>query len=168
MTSYERGRVVANFILKEQEQDLFKVDLTQYVLAHCISRDCAFGEGKKGHYGIAWTMLCNFPDIKQYCLSRQPYVGKAILYASHKGWVFNLVTKNLHYNKPTYETLRQSLIDMKNQIIQYRMTKIAMPRIASDLDRLNWELVKEMIVSVFSDTDLEILVCIKNMPRKHL
>ena len=44
--------------------------------------------------------------------------------------------------------------DMKNNI-----KKIAMPVIGCGLDRLNWADVSEQIKSVFTDTDVEILVC---------
>ena len=37
--------------------------------------------------------------------------------------------------------------------------KIAMPKIGSGLDRLNWQDVEQIIKDVFADTDVEILVC---------
>lgn len=36
-----------------------------------------------------------------------------------------------------------------------------MPRIGCELDKLNWDKVKEIIQEVFVDTDVEILVCYK-------
>ena len=37
--------------------------------------------------------------------------------------------------------------------------KIAMPVIGCGLDRLDWSKVSDIIKDVFSDTDIEILVC---------
>jgi hypothetical protein len=39
------------------------------------------------------------------------------------------------------------------------ITKLAMPKIASGLDRLSWSEVYDIICEVFEDTDVEILVC---------
>lgn len=36
---------------------------------------------------------------------------------------------------------------------------LAIPRIASGLDRLQWAKVREIIKEVFDDMDIEILVC---------
>ena len=38
--------------------------------------------------------------------------------------------------------------------------KLAMPKIASGLDRLDWDKVSSIIREVFRDADIEIMVCI--------
>ena len=39
------------------------------------------------------------------------------------------------------------------------VTKIAMPKIGSGLDKLNWLQVQTIILDVFKDMDIEIVVC---------
>ena len=73
--------------------------------------------------------------------------------------IFNLETKKKYYQKPTYESLEQSLIDMKKQCIALKVKLIAMPKIGCGLDKLKWEKVKVILVNVFKDMDIEILVC---------
>ncbi len=76
------------------------------------------------------------------------------------GWnVFNLVTKERYWNKPTYGTLHAALIDMKRQCVAKNIKRLAIPRLGCGLDRLEWEKVRRMITGVFDDTDIEILVC---------
>jgi hypothetical protein len=147
--------------LTERRQNIFTVDRSQFALAHCISADCAFGEGKTGHYGIAWDFQQHFPGIKQYCINQKPHIGDCIIYASEYGWVFNLVTKQLHWHKPTYETLAMALQTLKAQAVSMNVIGIAMPEIASHLDRLDWQTVRGMIIKEFENTTINLLVCRK-------
>lgn len=39
------------------------------------------------------------------------------------------------------------------------MTQLAIPKIGSGLDRLEWEKVRILIHQVFADTEIEIVVC---------
>ena len=142
-------------ILKEEKRDLFKVD-GKYYLAHCISSDCAMGAGiavefqKK--YNLKRTLLSNGFMHRKHpsCI----LVNK----------VFNLITKDLYWHKPTYESLKVSLIKMK-EIIQsekehgVNIEYLAIPKIGSGLDRLQWGKVREIIEDVFKDMDIKILVC---------
>ena len=48
---------------------------------------------------------------------------------------------------------------MRDQCENLNITKLAMPKIGSGLDRLDWEKVKEIIQDVFDDSDIEILIC---------
>lgn len=47
---------------------------------------------------------------------------------------------------------------MKSFLIEYGITKLAMPKIGCELDRLEWEKVKNIIKEVFADVDIEIVV----------
>lgn len=140
----------------EKQMDLFDVS-NDYILVHCISSDFALGAGiakqftKRGvkkylqtHFNFTW-------NGNGYCIASP--------IENYRG-VFNLVTKKSYYDKPTYKTLEQSLIDMKNKIQKLNgNVRLAMPRIGCGLDKLEWEKVKEILKEVFYDTDISILVC---------
>ena len=140
-------------IVNEYKKDLFKVDSANY-LVHCISSDFALGAG------IA--KLFKQRGVKQYLIdhyeSKWNGIGYA-LYAPIDGYagVYNLVTKERYYNKPTYATLREALEDLKSRIP--KECKIAMPYIGCGLDKLEWNNVKDIILDVFGDTDIEITIC---------
>ncbi len=72
--------------------------------------------------------------------------------------VFNLVTKEWYYNKPTYETLICCLEQIKTRMAQLNITKLAIPKIGCGLDKLQWNVVEQIIKGVFTDTDVEIVV----------
>jgi len=143
--------------LHEQKCDLFTVG-NQYALAHCVSTDCAMAAG------IVKVFVEKFPMMRDVVKTRHQGIGTACLYAEwdkDKGWtrVFNLITKPLFWHKPSLLSVRESLEDLKKYMLELNLSQIAMPRIASGLDRLPWDAVKQTISDVFSDTDIEILVC---------
>lgn len=131
-------------------KDLFTVD-NSYYIAHCISSDCGMGKG------IALLIENRFKIKKkllEYSMEMRKYPACILV-----DRIFNLITKEYYYNKPTYESVEKALISMKDVCLKKNIKKIAMPTIASDLDKLNWQKVKLIIIHVFEDTDIEILVC---------
>ena len=73
--------------------------------------------------------------------------------------VFNLITKEKYWHKPTYLTLKKSLQNMRKIVIEKDIKYIAMPKIGCGLDRLQWVNVKGILNEVFGDLDIEIIVC---------
>lgn len=134
---------------KEIHKDLFTLD-NSYHLAHCISSDAKMGAG------IAVQFKKRFPHPKEVNADVSTLmIGSAV----HMGRVFHLITKKNFYGKPTYASVKDSLIDMREQALEKYIPRIAMPKIGSGLDRLSWDKVSELIQEVFQDTDIEILIC---------
>uniref|UniRef100_A0A8C7KUS1 Synaptotagmin 2 n=1 Tax=Oncorhynchus kisutch TaxID=8019 RepID=A0A8C7KUS1_ONCKI len=150
------------------------------VLAHCISEDCRMGAG------IAVKFKKQFSGVDE--LKKQKKVpGQCAVLKRNKRFVYYLVrclalytnqlkhmkpfylvifcgvsilqiTKEKYSHKPTYDNLRQSLVDMKSHCLQNGVTGISMPRIGCGLDRLSWDKVEEMLKQVFQPTDISITV----------
>ena len=81
-------------------------------------------------------------------------------------FIYNLITKPLYHNKPTYETLEQSLESMKKHAIDNKVNRIAMPQIGCGLDGLQWRQVSKIINNVFGNTSIQIVV-VSLPPKKH-
>lgn len=142
-------------IYNEKHNDLFKVP-QGYYLAHCISGDYALGAGIAKKFVEVYNM--RYKLFKKYPIpmgEKYANVGKALLIDN----VFNLVTKPRCFHKPTYDTLYETLEDMKRQCEELDIDKIAMPLIGCGLDKLEWDKVSEIIEEVFDDMDIEIMVC---------
>lgn len=141
-------------IFKEINGDLFESD-EKYTLVHCISADCAMGAG------IAKTFDDRMPKMKKLLKrtirenNMQGYF--AILYQGERN-VINLITKERYWHKPTYSSLKASLLNAKKITIRNNIKYLAMPVIGCGLDRLQWSKVSVMIKEVFADTDIEIVV----------
>lgn len=142
-------------VIKEEVMDLFTAP-QGYYLAHCISGDYALGAGIAKqfveNYNMRFKLHKNYPipDGEKFA-----NVGQALLVDN----VFNLVTKARVFHKPTYESLYDTLLDMRFQCENLDVSRLAVPLLGCGLDRLNWEQVKDIIEDVFDSTDIEILVC---------
>lgn len=135
------------FAEKYQEKDIY---------AHCISEDFVMGKG------IAKTFKQLFPELKAKDrlianYKREKY-KRLLAVPCQKALVGNLITKRYYYNKPTYETLKESLTELRGYVDKNSIKRILMPRIGCGLDGLKWEKVKLIIEEIFADADIEILV----------
>ncbi|XP_075150560.1 ADP-ribose glycohydrolase OARD1-like [Haematobia irritans] len=83
--------------------------------------------------------------------------GVAVL--PHKSrFIYNLVTKQNSWGKPTYQLLHTSLVAMRNHMRVHNVTKLAMPRIGCGLDGLIWTKVRNLLEEVFSDDPISIVI----------
>lgn len=135
--------------ISEVKQDLFTIP-KDYILVRCVSADFA-----KDY--LLTDLITLIPEKER--------VGNCVV-SFETGWVaeFNLITKEKYWHKPTYSTLKKSLLSAKKVITSLddrysEIVKLAMPKIGCGLDRLSWDKVKAIIEEVFADTDIEILVC---------
>lgn len=142
---------------KEEKRDLFLVP-DDYYLAHCISADFGMGKGIVVEFNKRFDMKRklqhNYPNYIDEYISKK-LGGDCIL----EGRVFNLITKERYFHKPTMNTMGLALQKMREICEEKEITKIAMPTIGAGLDRLNWEAVAALIRDTFKDTEIEILVC---------
>ena len=143
-------------IYKEEKRDLFTVP-EEYYLAHCISADFGMGKGIVVEFNKRFnmkTILQNkYPNfVNDY--HHYKWGGMALI----EGRVINLITKERYWHKPTYQTMREAL-NIARLRLPSDCKKIAMPIIGCGLDRLQWDMVSEIIKEVFKNTDIEILVC---------
>ena len=135
----------------EQAQDLFAVP-ESYSLAHCISADAEMGAG------IAKAFASRFPELSILKeAAPENKVGSCI----RVGRVLNLITKEKYWQKPTYESVESALQSMLSVCKAEGIKKVAMPRIGSGLDKLDWPKVSALIQKVFTGSGVEILVCVK-------
>lgn len=144
-------------IYKEEIRDLFAVS-EEYYLAHCISADFGMGKGIVVEFNKRFDMkrklqTCFNGYLEEFI--EEDYKSDCLM----MGRVFNLITKERYWNKPTYSTMHGALEIMRKLAIENDVKKIAMPIIGCGLDKLHWDKVSEIIKEIFKDTDIEILVC---------
>ena len=73
--------------------------------------------------------------------------------------VFNLVTKSRYWQKPTYKSMSDALVAMRDICVERGINRIAMPVIGCGLDKLDWHRVSKLIKEIFVNTEVEIIVC---------
>lgn len=136
---------------EEIEEDLFALP-DDYTLAHCISADAKMGKG----IAVEFVRRFNLEPLKERATREPLEIGACY----REGRVMNLVTKAKYFNKPTYISLKQAVHSLREACESNAVTKLAMPRIGSGLDRLRWEKVKEVLKQEFAGTEIEIVVCV--------
>lgn len=134
-----------------EKKDLFAMP-QGYYLAHCVSADFTLGAGIAKTFDKIYDM--RFKLFKNY--NNYEYHGGDALPIDN---VFNLVTKDKYWHKPTYESLKEALEMMKTWLEFLDVTKLAMPWIGCGLDKLDKDQVYDIICEVFDDTDVEIVIC---------
>jgi O-acetyl-ADP-ribose deacetylase (regulator of RNase III) len=125
----------------------------KYSLVHCIAADAIMGKG------IALQFRNFYPEMQLYIRNNKPSVPDCISYTANSGrTIYNLVTKESSYGKPTRDSLTKSLILLKQAIVKNGDKYIAMPLIGAGLDRLSWNETEKTIKELFNDVDVNIAV----------
>jgi O-acetyl-ADP-ribose deacetylase (regulator of RNase III) len=145
--------------LIEEQGDLFDLEETHY-LAHCISADLALGAGIAVQFVKRYDMRNKLITLRDKQTPTEKFIQD--IFGSPNcvliDRVFNLITKEHCWHKPTYDSFTIALEDMKRYVEYSYYTKIAMPRIGCGLDGLEWDLVKPIIETTFRGYDGEIVV----------
>ena len=125
----------------------------KYALVHCIAADAIMGGG------IAVQFRKFYPEMQAYIRNNKPSVPDCIPYTDASGrTIYNLITKTSSYGKPTRENLTNSLILLRQLVIENGDKFIAMPLISAGIDRLSWNKTEKTIKELFNDVDTNITV----------
>ena len=110
--------------------------------------------------GVAVIFRDTFGGIDE--LRRQSRrVGKVAVLPWGDCSIFYLITKPKYWNKPTYSDLEKTLVELRTNLVDKKLTKLAMPKIGCGLDGLEWPKVRAIIENVFDESGIEIRVCVK-------
>lgn len=138
-------------IVREVEQDILQLP-EEYSLVHSTSAnfDIPHGLAKifRDKYGRE-------EDLK----GRQPAVGSVLKLQDGQRVLFYLMTRRTFHQRPSYETLWNTLKQLKEQVLELNLSKLAMPKMDCSRNGLNWRTIRNMVEVIFKDTTVEILVC---------
>lgn len=76
----------------------------------------------------------------------------------HDRYIFYMVTKKYYNHKPYYYCVENSLKALLKLCQEFNISKLAMPMIATGLDKLDWELVSRIIDDVFSKSNITLTI----------
>ena len=137
-----------SFRIREISGDLFT---STDSLCHCISSDFRLGRG------IARIFRRKYPRIMEL-QNLQIGRGGFVYLSVGRRYVYNLITKDRYYQKPSYVDLRRSLESMRSHVVSRGVSRISIPRLGCGLDQLEWSVVKQILFEVFVDCNLVITV----------
>ena len=143
----------------EIKKDLFKEKIKKNdVLVHCVSADFKMGAGIAKEFKKNFSIFENQKEkiINEYSKNKN---GVLIL-KNNIFFIANLVTKDKYWQKPTYESLEFSILNMKKILENnnVKINRLLMPKIGCGLDKLNWSQVKSLLYKIFQDSNFNIYV----------
>lgn len=142
----------------EKEGDIFAVP-TNYAIINCITQDCDMNSELEKRY------IASYPDMKTVLQSTiranklcAPFVihYKGADTESHE--VFNLFLKKTVRSRLTYDDVRKALNEVLTICKTQNISCIALGKIGCITDKLNWDIVKDILQDVFKESDLTIEV----------
>ena len=120
--------------------------------AHTISSDA---EMRKR---FANTITRRISLSKDYCKSRNCDLGDIITFRADNNLVYNLITKANHYEKPTIDTIKTTLLAMRDHGLGLNLRCIAMPKTACGLDGMDWRDISSLIEQTIKNSGITIYV----------
>lgn len=140
--------------INEEKGNLFDLP-SEYALVHCISEDCALGAG----IAVEFQRRFKIRDILKKHIRNETKRYPCTIWTNTMGrLVFNMITKEKYWHKPTCGNFELALEELIELCKQLNVRKLGMPRIGCGLDRLQWTWVKRKIEEKFADMDIEIQV----------
>lgn len=142
----------------EIKKDIFSIQKPCYYV-QCISADFAMGAGIalgfNEHFNMKNKLTAVYPNGYTPTYDNKRMVGDCILMDN----VLNLITKEKYWYKPTYQSMEEALIKMREIVLKNNIKNIAMPLIGTGLDKLKWNNVSYLIRKIFNNDDVNIAIC---------
>lgn len=118
-------------------------------IAHCVS------ECQSQSAGAARAIVEAYPANQTFPHTAVGNVAHVFASGRH---IFNLITKKLYNEKPTYGTLRDCLKELRAHVLALGITKLAITPLGCGRDKLLWLHVEKHIKAVFKNDEVEIHV----------
>ena len=120
-------------------------------IAHCVSADFSMSRG------IALQMRRKFGHVNQLRQEQKSVTDVAVIPLEQRS-IFYLLTKEHHWQKSTYQSIYICLQKLKELCIELQITNLACPRIGSESDGLQWEIVRNMLRNTFRNSNIKVYV----------
>ena len=95
--------------------------------------------------GIALTFKKKFNRVN-YLKKQDKDVGEVAVLKDSERWIYYLITKEHYYQIPKYYNLKNALKAMRKHCERHNVKYVAMPKIGCGLDRLDFTIVKYIII----------------------
>ena len=148
----ERQQIQSNSCIRHVDFRTQSIFDSNMPIAHTISSDA---EMRKG---FANTISKIIPLLMDYRKSRNCDIGDIITFRADNNLVYNLIIKASHYEKPTTDTIRTTLLAMRDHAVGLNLCCIAMPNIACGLDGMDWRDISSLIEQTIKNSGITICV----------
>lgn len=131
---------------------LFSTNKT-HSLAQCISGDVRHGLFQ----GISVEFMKIYPELEKLREHNVLELGEVVPVMVDGKYIYNLVTKPHHWQKPVPNDIHAALKTMKEHALKHSVKAIAMPFLGSGRDKLDFLVdVLPLIYDVFENSHIDI------------
>lgn len=75
-------------------------------------------------------------------------------------YIFYLVTKPIYFHKPRFESLADTLLQLRDRLMDLNICRLIIPKLGCCLDGLDWYKVRGLIQEIWADnTNMIVTVC---------
>ena len=145
--------------INHEDQSIF---YSSMAIVHTISKDCAMSK-------CFALMLCKkFPDLRAHFKwqvevkdrDRNKINQNVLQYIApslgHQ--ILSSINKEKYNNKPTIESITTALFELRNILLMQNIRRIAMPKSACGLDKMDWSEISALLYNVFNFSGIKIYV----------
>ena len=141
-----------NTNITEVSGNLFDSETT-ISLVHCVSADFKMARG------IALTFRRKFGNTDRLRKLNKKVTEIATLEMENRTIIY-LITKEHYWQKPSYQDMFRSLMNLRKLCEERHITHLACPRMGCGLDGLNWDIVHAMLNYIFQNTEIKIRIVV--------
>ena len=132
-------------------------------IAHGVGIDDDFKSELAMSLRQLWPAL--YKDFRHFCQSKSPKPGTLWVWqGTDSRRVINLFTQEApraqgqHPGPAHIEFINHALRDLRQYVLEEKITSLALPKLASGVGRMSWDLVKPQIQSHLGDLDVPVYV----------
>lgn len=150
-----KTQVFLNSNVNEVEGNLFEAP-DDFALGHCVSADFKMSQG------IALEFRKRFGQVDTLINQNKKITEIASIEHNNRQIIY-IINKQKFKEKPTLEGMFMSIMNLRKFCKENNVTKIAIPRIGSGHDQLNWDQVRSMIRYIFKKSNIKILIFVNTV-----
>lgn len=149
----------------EIKRNILNIPHPEYKIAYCVSADLFMQDTAEQ---IANKYVKEIQELRKLQKGEKKplknYVGRCMAIPDWKieSNLLQLVIKEEYHHKANYETIALALHHLRKRCVDEKIEKIAMPPIHIPLDNIEWRKARTLIKNIFSDTQVDIVICHAN------
>ncbi|KXJ09089.1 ADP-ribose glycohydrolase OARD1 [Exaiptasia diaphana] len=118
---------------------------------------CSVSADFEMHRGIARDFKKTFGKVDELKEQKKSVGEVAVLKRNdHNSFVYHLLVRERWWDQASKETYHSSITAMKEHCIDNGITELAVPRLGTGDDGMNWDVIKEILDQVFDGTGITI------------
>lgn len=134
----------------ETRGDIFALN-KNIAIGHCVSKCFTMSKG------IALQFKNKFNNTNKL-INQNKNITEISHLKLNDQWILYLITKNNYNDKPTYSNIFKTLKNTKQFCLENNITKLALPKICSGLDKKRWDIIANMIQFIFQNSTIKIRI----------